>query len=162
MCGDRKGASRSAPTRERRGETLFIDARKIGHLVDRTHRDLTDEDIERITHTYHAWRGEPDAGEYEDVPGFCKSATLEEISTHGHVLTPGRYVGSEAIEDDGEPFEEKMARLTAVLEEQFAESERLEGEIRTNLRRVGYHVGGEMTGLIAPREDELKAPVHEA
>ncbi len=75
------------------------------------------------------------------MPGFCKSATLEEISTHGHVLTPGRYVGSEAIEDDGEPFEEKMARLTAVLEEQFAESERLEGEIRTNLRRVGYHVG---------------------
>lgn len=75
------------------------------------------------------------------MPGFCKSAGLEEISTHGHVLTPGRYVGSEAIEDDGEPFEEKMARLTAVLEEQFVESERLEGYIRTNLRRVGYHVG---------------------
>jgi len=103
--------------RDRRGEILFIDARKLGPLVDRTHRELTDEDIERIASTYHAWRGEQDAGEYEDVPGFCKSATLEQVRKHGHVLTPGRYVGAEAQEDDGEPFEEKMTRLVAQLRE---------------------------------------------
>lgn len=130
--------------RDRRGEVLFMDARKLGHMVDRTHRELTDDDIARISDTYHAWRGEPDTiervGEYEDVPGFCKSATLEDIRTHGHVLTPGRYVGAEAVEEDGEPFEEKMRRLTATLGEQFAESARLEKEIRANLRNVGYHV----------------------
>jgi hypothetical protein len=82
--------------RDRRGETLFIDARKLGTMADRTHRELTDDDIAKIAGTYHAWRGEKDAGEYEDVPGFCKSATLEEIRKHGHVLTPGRYVGAEA------------------------------------------------------------------
>jgi type I restriction enzyme M protein len=109
----------------------------MGHMTDRTHRDLSEEDIERITRAYHAWRGEPEAGEYEDMPGFCKSATLEEISSHSHVLTPGRYVGSEAVEDDGEPFEEKMARLTATLEEQFAESARLESRIRENFERLG-------------------------
>ena len=106
--------------------------------MDRTHRDLSDEDIERITRAYHAWRGEPDTKEYEDAPGFCKSATLEEISSHSYVLTPGRYVGSEALEDDGEPFEEKMARLTATLEEQFAESALLEAQIKENLKRLGY------------------------
>ena len=82
--------------RDRRGETLFIDARKLGTLVDRTHRELTDEDIARIAGTYHAWRGDKGAGEYADVPGFCKAATLDEIRKHGHVLTPGRYVGAEA------------------------------------------------------------------
>ena len=90
---------------------LFIDVRKSGRLVDRTHRELTDEDITRISGTYHAWRGEKDAGDYEDILGFCKSATLEEIRKHGHVLTPGRYVGAEAQEDDGEPFDDKMKRL---------------------------------------------------
>ena len=104
---------------------LFIDARKLGRMVDRTHRELTDEDIARIADTYHAWRGEKEAGEYADVPGFCKSATLEEIRKHGHVLTPGRYVGAEAQEDDGEPFEEKMQRLTATLREQQAEAAKL-------------------------------------
>ena len=78
-------------------------------MVDRIHRELTDDDIARIAGTYHAWRGDKDAGEYADVPGFCKRATLEEIRKHGHVLTPGRYVGAEEVEDDGEPFEEKMA-----------------------------------------------------
>jgi type I restriction enzyme M protein len=130
--------------RDRRGETLFIDARKMGHLVDRIHRDLTDEDIERITHAYHAWRGEPEVGPYEDVPGFCKSATLEEITSHSHVLTPGRYVGSEIFEEDREPFEEKMARLTAVLEEQFAESAALEDRIRVNFERLDYDSGREV------------------
>ena len=99
--------------RDRRGQMLFIDTRKMGRMVDRTHRELTDEDIARIAGTYHAWRGEKEAGKYEDVAGFCKSATLDEIRKHGHVLTPGRYVGAEAQEDDGEPFEEKMKRLTA-------------------------------------------------
>ncbi|WP_047865027.1 class I SAM-dependent DNA methyltransferase [Rubrobacter aplysinae] len=131
--------------RDRRGEVLFIDARKLGEMEDRTHRRLASEDVARISDAYHAWRGEPDtierAGEYSDVPGFCKSATLEEIRGHGHVLTPGRYVGAEAAEDDGEPFEEKMQRLTTTLGEQFAESERLEKEIRTNLRGLGYPVG---------------------
>ena len=84
--------------RDRRGETLFIDARKLGRMADRTHRELTDEDIARVAGTYHAWRGEPDAGEYADVPGFCKSAALEEMRKHGHILTPGRYVGAEAAE----------------------------------------------------------------
>jgi type I restriction enzyme M protein len=101
--------------RDRRGQLLFIDAGKLGCMVDRTHRDLTDADIARIARTYHAWRGEKDVGEYADVPGFCKSAPLEEVRKHGHVLTPGRYIVAEAMEDDGEPFEEKMKRLTATL-----------------------------------------------
>ncbi len=146
------GARGRAPLRDRRGEVLFLDARKLGAMADRTHRELTDEDIARIAATYHAWRGESttpsplqgeggDGGrthEYRDIPGFCKSAMLEEIRKHGHVLTPGRYVGAEAQEDDGEPFEAKMKRLTATLEEQFVESARLEGEIRENLRRLGF------------------------
>jgi type I restriction enzyme M protein len=126
--------------RHRKGETLFIDARKFGHLVDRIHRDLTNEDIARITRTYHAWRGEKESGKYEDVPGFCKSATLQQIAWHGHALTPGRYVGAEEREDDGEPFEEAMTRLVAKLGEQFAESARLEKAIRTNLKGLGYAV----------------------
>lgn len=124
--------------RDRRGETLFIDARKMGYLVDRTHRELTDEELARIAATYHAWRGEPETGTYADAPGFCKSATLEEIKSHGYVLTPGRYVGAEEAEDDDEPFEEKMQRLTQKLEEQFRESSRLEKEIRLNLGSLGY------------------------
>ena len=122
--------------RERRGETLFIDARKLGTLVDRIHRELNDEDVAKIAGTYHAWRGDKGAAKYEDVPGFCKAAKIDEIRKHGHVLTPGRYVGAEAVEDDGEPFEEKMARLTATLEEQFAQNERLAANIRKALREV--------------------------
>ena len=94
----------------REGKTLFIDARKLGVLIDRVHRDLTSEEIGRIAGTYHAWRGGRDAGKYADVPGFCKSATLEEFRQHGYVLTPGRYVDAEEVEDDGEPFEEKLNR----------------------------------------------------
>ena len=122
--------------RDRRGQTLFIDTRKLGHLVDRTHRELSDEEIARIAKTYHAWRGEKDAGEYADIAGFCKSATTAEIIANGYVLTPGRYVGAAEIEDDDEPFEEKMKRLTAKLEEQFTESTQLEQTIRGNLRRL--------------------------
>jgi type I restriction enzyme M protein len=134
------------PCRNREGETLFIDARKLGVLIDRTHRELTEEEIARIAGTYQAWRGEG-AGlkpaltsvpsPYEDVPGFCKSATLEEIASHSYVLTPGRYVGAEELEEDDEPFEEKMARLTKMLEAQFAESAKLEAAIRENLRGLG-------------------------
>ena len=126
--------------RGRQRQTLFIDARKMGYLVDRVHRELSDEEIARIAGTYHAWRGEAGAGVYQDIPGFCKSATTEEIAPHGYVLTPGRYVGAEEIEDDGEPFKEKMARLTARLEEQFQESARLEAAIRKNLQELGYEL----------------------
>ena len=124
--------------RDRRGQVLFIDARNLGRMVDRTHRELTDDDIRRISDTYHAWRGDPDAGTYEDIPGFCKSATLEEIRHHGYVLTPGRYVGAEAVEDGGEPFEQKMARLVAQLREQQAEAAQLDAAIAANLRELGY------------------------
>jgi type I restriction enzyme M protein len=124
--------------RDRRGETLFIDARKLGRMVDRTHRELDDDDIACIAGTYHAWRGEKDAGGYADVPGFCKSATLEEIRKHGHVLTPGRYVGAEAQEEDDEPFEEKMRRLVAHLREQQAEAAKLDAAIAANLEELGY------------------------
>jgi len=124
--------------RNRCGETLFIDARKMGSMIDRVHRMLTDEDIANIAGTYHAWRGEAEAGDYEDVPGFCKSAKLEEIAEHGFVLTPGRYVGAEELEDDDEQFEEKMKRLTAKLGVQFEESTRLEKVIKSNLKELGY------------------------
>ena len=124
--------------RDRRGQVLFIDTRKLGRMVDRTHRELTGEDIARIAKTYHAWRGEKDAGKYEDVPGFCKSAALVDIRKHGHVLTPGRYVGAEAPEDDGEPFQEKMMRLAAQLRQQQKEAAKLDAAIARNLKELGY------------------------
>jgi type I restriction enzyme M protein len=124
--------------RERRGETLFIDARKMGTLTDRVHRELTDEDIAKIAGTYHAWRGDKKAGKYADVPGFCKATKLDEIQKHGYVLTPGRYVGAEAVEDDGEPFKEKMARLAKTLRAQQAEATRLDTAIAANLKELGY------------------------
>ncbi len=124
--------------RDRCKQTLFIDARKMGTLVDRVHRELTEEDIAKIAGTYHTWRGEKEAGEYEDIPGFCKAAGLEEIKEHGYVLTPGRYVGAEAVEDDGIPFEEKMTQLTAKLFEQFEKSDALKETIKDNLKVLGY------------------------
>ncbi len=139
LARDRKNGT----FRDRTGEILFIDARKLGRMIDRTHRELTDEDIARIATTYHAWRGEKGAGEYADVPGFCRSAPLEEVRKHGHVLTPGRYVGAEAIEEDGEPFEEKMRRLVATLAEQQAEGARLDAAIRENLEALGFPLRGE-------------------
>jgi type I restriction enzyme M protein len=117
---------------------LFIDARKLGVLVDRTRRELTDEEIQKIADTYHAWRGEQAAGEYADVAGFCKSATLEEIHKHGHVLTPGRYVGAAEVEEDGEPFEEKMARLSKQWREQRAVAAKLDAAIEANLDYLGF------------------------
>jgi len=133
-----KGADKAHGYRDRHGETLFIDARNLGELTDRTHRELTEHDINKIAGTYHAWRGEENAGKYEDIAGFCKAATLKEIEAHGHVLTPGRYVGAEEIEDDGVPFEEKMAELSAELYEQMNEAEELDTAIRQNLEVIGY------------------------
>ena len=149
LARDRRGGG---GLRDRRGGILFIDARKLGTMVDRTHRELTGEDIARIADTYHAWRSRdgswrgrggsrtaPTSGtEYEDVAGFCKSASLEEVRKHGHVLTPGRYVGVEAVEDDGEPFEEKMGRLTSIWREQSEEARRLDEEIEKNLASLGF------------------------
>lgn len=122
--------------RDRRGEVLFIDARKLGHLVDRTRREFSDEDIAKISNTYHAWRGEPEANVYEDVPGFCNSATLEEIEAHRYVLTPGRYVGTEALDDDEHLFAERFAALKETLAEQFAEADELSARIQKKLEEV--------------------------
>jgi type I restriction enzyme M protein len=125
--------------RKRTGETLFIDARKLGSMIDRVHRELTDDDIRKIADTYHTWRGDKDCKvKYEDVPGFCKSATLDDIRHHGHILTPGRYVGAAEVEDDGEPFEEKVARLTTALREQTEQSKKLDQIIWANLEDIGY------------------------
>jgi type I restriction enzyme M protein len=124
--------------RDRRGHTLFIDARKLGTMADRVHRELTADDIARVASTYHAWRGDKVASKYEDVTGFCKSASIEEIRKHGHVLTPGRYVGAEAREHDAEPFEEKMGRLTAALLEQQAQAAKLDAAISASLQGLGY------------------------
>ena len=124
--------------RNRSRQTLFIDARKMGSLIDRIHKELSDEEIEKIAGTYHAWKDEKDSEEYQDVPGFCKSVSIDEIKEHGYMLTPGRYVGAAEVEDDGIPFEEKMAELTATLYEQFAEAERLEAVIKRNLEVLGY------------------------
>ncbi len=126
--------------RDRRGEVLFINARDLGHMVDRTRKEFSDEDIAKITGAYHAWRGEKDAiearGAYEDVPGFCKSASLDEIRVHGHVLTPGRYVGAAEADEDDVPFEERFAALKMKLEEQFAHAETLTATIREKLSEV--------------------------
>ena len=168
-----KGVSKNR-LRDRRGEILFLDARKLGHMIDRTRRDLSHEDISRIADTYHAWRtnSPPPSGKdqstasplppgkeqdqastsplplgegqgegvavYRDISGFCKSATLEEIRKHGHVLTPGRYVGAEPQPEDSEPFEEKMKRLVAQLREQQVEATRLDVAIEKNLERLGF------------------------
>lgn len=124
--------------RDRRGETLFIDARKLGTMADRVHREMLDEDVAKIAGAYHAWRGDKGASAYADVPGFCMTAKLEDIRKHGHVLTPGRYVGAEEALDDGEPFEEKIKRLAETLREQQSEAAKLDAAIAANLRRLGY------------------------
>ncbi len=124
--------------RDRRGQILFIDARNMGVMIDRRHRELTDEDIAKITGTYHAWRAK--GAKYKDVAGFCKSAKLDEIKKHGFILTPGRYVGTEVIEEDDEAFEERMKRLTGELSEQFKKSDKMETEIKQNLKRLGYNI----------------------
>jgi type I restriction enzyme M protein len=134
---------RNGRFRDRRGELLFIDARKLGTMTDRVHRELTDDDIRNIAETYHAWRGDRIVGlgstlPYTDLPGFCKAATRDDVRGYGHVLTPGRYVGAEAVEDDGEPFEEVMARLVETLREQQAEGAKLDAAIASNLKELGH------------------------
>ena len=124
--------------RDRKGEILFIDARKLGYMEDRVHRNFSDEDIQKIAGNYHSWRGEQGTEKYNDIKGFCKSVKLDEVREHEYILTPGRYVGTEEVEDDGEPFEEKMERLTFKLAEQFAKSRELEDEVRENLKGIGY------------------------
>ncbi len=124
--------------RDRRDEILFVDARALGRMADRTHRELTEDDIARIAAVYHAWRGEDGAGDYADAPGFCRSAPLEEVRRHGHVLTPGRYVGAPPRQEDEEPFEDRMKRLVAQLREQQAEGARLNAAIEKNLEALGF------------------------
>ena len=141
-----KAADAKRGFRDRRLHTLFIDARKLGTLVDRVHRELTDADLSKVVGTYHSWRDdtkkrlttEQKVPGYVDLPGFCRSASAAEITAHGHVLTPGRYVGAEEVENDVDPFDEKMPRLVAELNGQFAESVKLEQAIKANLTSLGY------------------------
>ena len=148
LARNRRGGD-SRALRDRRGQILFIDARKMGRIMDRTHRELTDQDIARFADTYRSWRAAPvndlhvpegeGRGEgYADIAGFCKSADLEEVRRHGHVLTPGRYVGVEPQPDDGIPFEMNMAKLTAQWREQQVEAARLDAAIEENLRSLGF------------------------
>jgi type I restriction enzyme M protein len=125
---------------DRSGEVLFIDARELGYMVDRAERALSDEDVVRIGDTFRAWRGTPSAAAkgiaYADAPGFCKSATLAEIKAADYALTPGRYVGAAAVEDDGEPIGDKIARLKRELLTAFDESARLDQLVREQLERL--------------------------
>ena len=130
------GIARNAKLRDRRGEILFIDARKLGHMVDRTRKEFSDADIEKITRAYHAWRGEEGTGVYEDVPGFCKSATIEEVRQQAYVLTPGRYVGSAEVNDVDGLFANRFAELTERLRGQFADSDALSARIAQALQRL--------------------------
>lgn len=120
----------------RKNEILFIDASEMGFLKDRVHREFSDEDIKKISETYHNWRKHPD--QYQDIKGFCTSAKREDVEKHGFVLTPGRYVGIKEVEDDGIPFEEKMEKLTHTLKEQFAKEEVMNAEIKKQLAKIGF------------------------
>jgi type I restriction enzyme M protein len=145
LARDKSGAAAPGGRRgrDRRGEVLFIDARKLGRMDTRVTRVFDDEDVARIAGTVHRWRADGEAGAdepYADVPGFCRAVTLAEIAQHGHVLTPGRYVGAEAAEDDDEAFNEKMERLTAQLAEQMAKGAELDAVIREKLGAMGYVV----------------------
>ena len=124
---------------DRRGKTLFIDARNMGEMVDRTHREFNKEDIKKIADTYHAFRGTNDQ-KYENVAGYCKVATLDDIAKNAYVLTPGRYVGQPPQKDDGIPYEVKMKQLTGELKKQFEESDKLEVQIKDVLKEVGYEI----------------------
>ena len=124
--------------RNRKGEVLFIDARKMGHMVSRTRKELSDEDIEKIAGTYHAWRGEGEAGVYADVPGFCASADLETIKGHDYLLTPGHYVGAAAIEEDDTPFVERFTTLQEALDVHFNQGKILVATIRKKLAGLRY------------------------
>jgi len=124
--------------RNRHDEILFIDARKMGTMVTRKNRELTEEDIVKIAGTYHSWR--TINGKFADIKGFCKAAKISEVEKNGFVLTPGRYVGTDYVEEDDEVFEEKMKRLTAELGKQFEESKVLESRIKKNLKDIGLEI----------------------
>jgi type I restriction enzyme M protein len=128
----------SGGERDRRGETLFIDARSMGQKITRTQIELSDEELARITDAYRAWRGQPKAGDYVDEPGFCKAVSVAKIDRAGFALTPGRHVGAAAVEDDQEVFAQRMTTLVEQLREDFSESERLTGEVKRALSAVGY------------------------
>ncbi len=144
LARDRTGRGEPYPYRDRSNEILFIDARKLGTMINRRNKQFTDEDIAQIAGTYHAWRGEVvgdrEGRPYEDIAGFCKAATIDEVRANNYVLMPGRYVGTEEEEDDGVPFEEKMQALTAKLAEQFARGDELQQRIRENLKGIGYEL----------------------
>jgi len=125
--------------KDRRGSILFIDARNMGQMIDRRHRELTDEDVKKISSTYHAWRGE-NKQKYSDIAGFCKSAKLKEVEKHNFILTPGRYVGIPEVEEDPEEFQDKMKRLTTELRKQMQEGKKLDEEIKKNLGGIGFKV----------------------
>jgi type I restriction enzyme M protein len=131
LTRNKTGVPNGSGTRTRTGETLFVDARALGYLQTRTLRALSDEDVLRVADSYHAWRGtDTSAGStYADVPGFCRAVTTAEIAEHGYVLTPGRYVGSADAEDDEEPFEEKIARLSAEIRDGFKKREDLQAVV---------------------------------
>jgi len=135
LAKDRSGDS---ALRDRRGEILFIDARTLGRMVDRTHREFTDDDIARVASTYHAWRSVVGTEPYNDELGYCKSVSLDDVFTHNCVLTPGRYVGVALQPDDGEPFADKMTGLAAQWRAQRAEAEKLDAQIETNLQHLGF------------------------
>jgi len=124
--------------RDRTYEILFIDARSLGYMLDRVHRDLADDDIQKIATTYHQWRNKD--GNYEDVKGFCKSATLEDVKKHNFVLTPGRYVGIPDEEDDGVTFKEKMDKFTRELSSQLKKANELDQLIKENLKNIGFKI----------------------
>jgi type I restriction enzyme M protein len=130
------GVARKTKLRDRRDEVLFIDARKLGYMVDRTRKEFSNDDIQKIARAYHAWRGETEAGPYEDVPAFCKSVTLEEIGRHEYILTPGRYVGAEELDDDGFSFPKRFAELSSELDEQLLVSDRLARKIQASLKAL--------------------------
>jgi type I restriction enzyme M protein len=126
--------------RDRRGQTLFINARKLGTMVDRRHKELTDQDIRKVSETYHSWRGLLKDKDYQNVPGFCNSVSLEEIKKHGGILTPGRYIGAEEEDEDDQIFEDKMDLLTSELAKQMEESKKLDADIMKNLASIGFKV----------------------
>jgi type I restriction enzyme M protein len=127
--------------RDRRGETLFIDGRKMGKMVDRSHAEITAEEIDKISATYHAWRGDKGAGKYQDVKGFCKSATLEEMKGHGYILTPGRYVGAEDLLDEESSIEERLESLGLKLIQHFNSGADLSAKIMAALAGMGMKNG---------------------
>jgi type I restriction enzyme M protein len=126
--------------RNRSNNILFIDAREMGTMISRKQKELTDEDIENIANAYHNWRSKEWEAKYKDVPGFCKSANIEEIRKNNHLLTPGRYIEFKESEDDGQPFDEKMEKLTKSLSEQMQKASTIDTVIKINLKKIGYEL----------------------